>query len=143
MRPDDGQRYYAPWRADPRLASGLLQGTYAFLGVSGFWRCQRKPPHTFWPAGGPLKPALRGDSAEQARAGGVGVPAPRVRGVGNPYHAGQPFLAEPRAQERSDSRARGRRFAGSESDVAFSAMLERVVVARLASRPQHVLAHLA
>jgi HEXXH motif-containing protein len=39
--PDDGQRYYAPWRADPRPASGLLQGAYAFFGVSGFWREQR------------------------------------------------------------------------------------------------------
>ena len=41
-RPDDGQRYYAPWRPDPRPAIGLLQGTYAFLGVSGFWREQRQ-----------------------------------------------------------------------------------------------------
>ena len=40
--PDDGQRYYAPWRTDPRPASGLLQGAYAFLGVSGFWREQRR-----------------------------------------------------------------------------------------------------
>ena len=40
-RPDDGRRYYAPWRTDPRPASGLLQGAYAFLGVSGFWREQR------------------------------------------------------------------------------------------------------
>ena len=39
--PDDGSRYYAPWRPDPRPASGLLQGAYAYLGVSGFWRCQR------------------------------------------------------------------------------------------------------
>jgi HEXXH motif-containing protein len=39
--PDDGQRYYAPWRNDPRPLDGLLQGTYAFLGVSGFWRRQR------------------------------------------------------------------------------------------------------
>jgi len=39
--PDDGKRYYAPWRTDPRPASGLLQGAYAFLGVSGFWRGQR------------------------------------------------------------------------------------------------------
>jgi uncharacterized protein len=42
VRPDDGQRYYAPWRADPRPASGLLQGAYAFLGVSGFWREHRQ-----------------------------------------------------------------------------------------------------
>jgi HEXXH motif-containing protein len=35
--PDDGRRYYAPWRDDPRPLGALLQGTYAFLGVSGFW----------------------------------------------------------------------------------------------------------
>jgi len=39
--PDDGRRYYAPWRDDPRPASGLIQGVYAFLGVTGFWRRQR------------------------------------------------------------------------------------------------------
>lgn len=39
--PDDDRRYYAPWRPDPRPVSGLLQGAYAFLGVSGFWRQQR------------------------------------------------------------------------------------------------------
>jgi uncharacterized protein len=41
-RPDDGRRYYAPWREDPRPASALLQGAYAFLGVCGFWRQQRQ-----------------------------------------------------------------------------------------------------
>ncbi|MGH3247393.1 MAG: HEXXH motif domain-containing protein [Trebonia sp.] len=40
-QPDDGQRYYAPWRTDPRPASSLLQGAYAFFGVAGFWRGQR------------------------------------------------------------------------------------------------------
>jgi uncharacterized protein len=40
-RPDDGSRHYAPWREDPRPASGLLQGAYAYLGVTGFWRRQR------------------------------------------------------------------------------------------------------
>jgi len=40
--PDNGQRYYAPWRDDPRPISGLLQGAYAFLGVSAFWRRQRR-----------------------------------------------------------------------------------------------------
>jgi uncharacterized protein len=39
--PDDGRRYYAPWRDDPRPLNGLLQGTYAFLGVTGFWRQRR------------------------------------------------------------------------------------------------------
>jgi uncharacterized protein len=40
-RPDGDQRFYAPWRTDPRPVSGLLQGAYAFLGVSAFWRRQR------------------------------------------------------------------------------------------------------
>jgi len=44
-RPDDGRRFYAPWRDDPRPVSGLLQGAYAYLGVSGFWRCQRHLDH--------------------------------------------------------------------------------------------------
>jgi uncharacterized protein len=41
MTRDDGRRFYAPWRSDPRPAGGLLQGAYAYLGVSGFWRRQR------------------------------------------------------------------------------------------------------
>jgi HEXXH motif-containing protein len=41
VRPDSGRRYYAPWREDPRPVEGLLQGAYAHLGVSGFWRRQR------------------------------------------------------------------------------------------------------
>jgi uncharacterized protein len=38
--PDDGSRFYAPWRPDPRPASGLLQGAYAYLAVSRYWRRQ-------------------------------------------------------------------------------------------------------
>ncbi|GAA1033136.1 HEXXH motif domain-containing protein [Virgisporangium ochraceum] len=34
-------RYYAGWRDDPRPASGLLQGAYAFAGVTGFWLVHR------------------------------------------------------------------------------------------------------
>ncbi|MFH0519230.1 HEXXH motif domain-containing protein [Streptomyces sp. M41] len=30
--------HYAPWRDDPRPLGGLLQGVYAFFGVTGFWR---------------------------------------------------------------------------------------------------------
>lgn len=40
--PDDGRRYYAPWRDDPRPASGLLQGAYAYVGVTEFWRRRRQ-----------------------------------------------------------------------------------------------------
>jgi uncharacterized protein len=44
-RPDDGRRYYAPWRTDPRPVSGLLQGAYAYMGVTGFWRTRRLLAH--------------------------------------------------------------------------------------------------
>lgn len=33
--------HYAPWRDDPRPLGGLLQGVYAFFGVTGFWRQRR------------------------------------------------------------------------------------------------------
>ncbi|MEO3810177.1 HEXXH motif domain-containing protein [Sphaerisporangium sp. B11E5] len=41
LHPAPGRRYYAPWRPDPRPLGGLLQGAYAYIGVSGFWRRQR------------------------------------------------------------------------------------------------------
>ncbi len=41
-QPDDGRRWYAPWRDDPRPIGALLHGSYAFLGVSSFWRRQRR-----------------------------------------------------------------------------------------------------
>ncbi|MGW0479569.1 HEXXH motif domain-containing protein [Nonomuraea sp. NPDC003214] len=40
LEPDDSL-HYAPWRPDPRPLAGLIQGAYAYLGVSGFWRRQR------------------------------------------------------------------------------------------------------
>ncbi|MGM9469252.1 HEXXH motif domain-containing protein [Streptomyces murinus] len=42
---------YAPWRDDPRPLGGLLQGIYAFFGVTRFWRAHR---HTADPAYVPL-----------------------------------------------------------------------------------------
>lgn len=36
-----GERFYAPWRDDPRPLLGFLHGTYAFAGVTEFWRRQR------------------------------------------------------------------------------------------------------
>lgn len=52
LKPDESERpnrYYAPWRSDPRPLSGLLQGAYAFLGVAGFWRRQRAHEPDLWP----------------------------------------------------------------------------------------------
>lgn len=37
----DSQRFFAPWRDDPRPLGGLLQGAYAHLGVADFWRVIR------------------------------------------------------------------------------------------------------
>jgi HEXXH motif-containing protein len=41
-RDDERLRLYAPWRDDPRPARGLLQGIYAFLGITEFWRLRRR-----------------------------------------------------------------------------------------------------
>ncbi|MFD2416658.1 HEXXH motif domain-containing protein [Amycolatopsis pigmentata] len=35
---DPRERFYVPWRDDPRPLAGAIQGTYAFLGVTAFWR---------------------------------------------------------------------------------------------------------
>jgi uncharacterized protein len=37
----DRRLYYAPWRDDPRPLEGLLQGTYAHIAVTDFWRVRR------------------------------------------------------------------------------------------------------
>ncbi len=39
---DSRNLFYAPWRDDPRPLGGLLQGVYAFFGVTRFWRRQRQ-----------------------------------------------------------------------------------------------------
>ncbi|MFD8012620.1 HEXXH motif domain-containing protein [Streptomyces sp. NPDC058955] len=46
------ERHHAPWRDDPRPLSGLLQGAYAFLGITDFWsrRLDRIPPAERAPA---------------------------------------------------------------------------------------------
>jgi HEXXH motif-containing protein len=86
-RPDDGQRYYAPWRADPRPASGLLQGAYAFFGVSGFWREQRRV-------------ALERDVRQRAHAefarwrDGAALVAETLLGSGQLTKHGQAFASE-------------------------------------------------
>jgi HEXXH motif-containing protein len=37
-REDHRERFYTGWRDDPRPIGGVLQGVYAFFGVSAFWR---------------------------------------------------------------------------------------------------------
>jgi HEXXH motif-containing protein len=38
---DSGERFYVPWREEPRPLFGVLHGVYAHLGVAAFWRRQR------------------------------------------------------------------------------------------------------
>jgi uncharacterized protein len=40
--PGDKRLYHAPWRKDPRPLEGLLQGTYAHLAVTEFWRVRAR-----------------------------------------------------------------------------------------------------
>jgi HEXXH motif-containing protein len=42
VRAEHTGRFYAPWRPDPRPAVALLQGAYAHLGVTAFWRRERR-----------------------------------------------------------------------------------------------------
>ena len=37
----DQRLFYAPWREDPRPIGALLQGTYAHIGVTDYWRLRR------------------------------------------------------------------------------------------------------
>jgi HEXXH motif-containing protein len=41
---DPRERFYAPWRLDPRPLSRTLQGVYAFFGVTMFWRAVSRAP---------------------------------------------------------------------------------------------------
>jgi HEXXH motif-containing protein len=53
FEPGGDERYYAPWRPDPRPLIGLFHGAYAHLGVAEFWNRHR---------------AVEQDSEELARA---------------------------------------------------------------------------
>jgi uncharacterized protein len=39
--PADRRLFFAPWREDPRPVRAMLQGTYAHLSVTDYWRCYR------------------------------------------------------------------------------------------------------
>ncbi|MCF0080003.1 HEXXH motif domain-containing protein [Streptomyces lomondensis] len=41
FEPGGEERYYAPWRPDPRPLLGLFHGAYAHLGVAEFWNRRR------------------------------------------------------------------------------------------------------
>jgi HEXXH motif-containing protein len=37
-----GDVCYAPWREDPRPIDGMFQGTYSYIGITGYWEAQRE-----------------------------------------------------------------------------------------------------
>ncbi|MDQ7904335.1 HEXXH motif domain-containing protein [Phytohabitans sp. ZYX-F-186] len=41
-RPGGAPRHRAPWRPDPRPAGALLQGAFAHIGVTDYWRLRRR-----------------------------------------------------------------------------------------------------
>ncbi|MDV6287982.1 HEXXH motif-containing putative peptide modification protein [Streptomyces sp. UP1A-1] len=81
---DREERYYAPWRADPRHLTGLLHGAYAFTGVAGFWRDRLAEPEHAEVAAYHFalrlapEPAGRAHPADQRPAHRAGAP-PRRR----------------------------------------------------------------
>lgn len=38
---EDQRLFFAPWREDPRPLGALLQGTYAHIAVTDYWRARR------------------------------------------------------------------------------------------------------
>jgi uncharacterized protein len=66
----DGQaRHHAPWRGDPRPVRGLLQGTYAHLGVTEFWRRRDGRQFAYWRAQTSRAAATLAGSGELTEAG--------------------------------------------------------------------------
>ncbi|GAA3345497.1 HEXXH motif domain-containing protein [Amorphoplanes nipponensis] len=62
--------YHAPWRADPRPFRGLLQGTYAHLGVTDFWRGRSAVQFAYW-HGQTSRAAATLDGARELTAAGA------------------------------------------------------------------------
>lgn len=77
-------RYFAPWRKDSRPIGGLVQGTYAFLGVAeAWWRLSSDPKLT--------SPALRqfAHIREQVSVAATELEgAPELTAVGKVFAAG-------------------------------------------------------
>ncbi|MFC7484659.1 HEXXH motif-containing putative peptide modification protein [Luedemannella flava] len=57
-------RHDAPWRLDPRPVPALLQGTFAHLGVTDFWRVTGTRPASTGPT--PTSSSRTGASSPRA-----------------------------------------------------------------------------
>jgi HEXXH motif-containing protein len=63
---DPGRLGYSPWRDDPRPASGILHGTYAYLAVTRFWRTEMRAAETALNQPATSKAIATGRAAETA-----------------------------------------------------------------------------
>lgn len=84
---------YAPWRDDPRPLKALLHGAYAYLGVTRFWRTQRR--HL------PAEQALRGHAEFARRRGETLLAVESLVASGRLTAEGGRFVGEARRQLRA------------------------------------------
>ncbi len=82
--PDDQRRYRVAWREDPRPLEGVLQGTYAHVAVTDFWRTHR---HT---AAGPAARAAHAQFARWRAATAEAIET--LAGCGSLTPLGQTFV---------------------------------------------------
>ncbi|MEU4804492.1 HEXXH motif-containing putative peptide modification protein [Actinosynnema sp. NPDC023587] len=85
---DDGsadERFYAPWRDDPRPVAGLLHGVYAFVSVVEYWDVQR---HRL-----PADLAAPAHFSHALRAHQVGEAVAALRGLAELTDLGREFVA--------------------------------------------------
>lgn len=113
--PDNESRYYAPWREDPRPLSGLFQGSYAYLGVAGFWRRERGSSGS--------RPRAEVEYARWREATGLGIDT--IQSSQRLTTAGQDFVAGMRRALDSWSGDRVPARAQAEADRAARAHLAR------------------
>jgi uncharacterized protein len=96
--PADRRLYYAPWREDPRPLEPLLQGAYAHLAVTDFWRIRRHElsgPDALAAAGRFARWRALTAEAIETLASSDGLTALGARFVGGMRVTVQPWLDEP------------------------------------------------
>ncbi|MFD7981895.1 HEXXH motif-containing putative peptide modification protein [Kitasatospora indigofera] len=84
-RPNGEAKYHAPWRPDLRPAGALLQGAYAHLGVTDFWRGELA-------AGAPGR--ARAEREHRRWRGHTGAAATTLLASGELTRAGEEFVRE-------------------------------------------------
>ncbi|WP_055590527.1 aKG-HExxH-type peptide beta-hydroxylase, partial [Streptacidiphilus griseoplanus] len=100
--PADTRLYYAPWREDPRPLEGLLQGTYAHVAVTDFWRVRRRTAEG--PAAAEAETHFARWREQTARAVETLAGSGSLTGAGQRFADGmratlEPWLAEPVGRE--------------------------------------------